>query len=866
MNLKEEENEKEEEIKKKDSKKIIHKSVNFFKSPTPIHNAFGKNTQLINGSIFTKKDCSNKNKSNRSINYNFETKNAKKKLIALKNKDINNQIISNGETSEYDKNENYEFIKKRLLARTKKDKKNITQESSKIKRDHQKSETSKNVRQNQMSVSKKNLKSQLLKDLKNKVNNNTTSGKIIKLTNEKTIDQLESIKARKDSETLDFYKPKNIYEVYTTRSKKIDDLHFSRRNSSKRNSFTNNSKKESKFLNSLKVNMTPFNSKIRDKDSFQLPALGNSNLPSNERPNFTNFSNTYKSLYISVNDTNRRHKIGGRRTTGVVTQNKIDEEITAKILDKKGPGTNSNIKQSFISKLIRKQTVNLDEKKSFSKISTKLLNRNLIRYNKLKKKMKNGLKVFDKKYGIYDNKINIINEEKIQCRSFIENKINKWVLKSQKDLQIFNDSEKLEFNKTENKKFIKKERKFICFIIKDFIKKISSPIRISFIYLDYHKGVIEKGILRHIAEKFFDISLPNCLFDNRNLNLYINEIPKKNLTKQLRRQKTIDSQKMGLMHKQDINKNSIKVFEKKTSRRLSTIIHEKRESIISKCIYPDEIEKKSLMYCYLDMNLCYEEAKKNDNDDSFLELLKSNSLNNDIQNKFKNIDSKSIEMKNKHSIFSKKASIINSNSINVNKPADIFKVDRKTFFRNNFFCRNEIKNLNIKVQNTSSKKKSLLEYNLLFDPSLTGYNNLVYDPEVTKDPNKILNSDRNIITKSDLKEIQKLKNKQLTSFINSSGGMKTDKNIYVMKTLDLKNQYNHKNKGNINSLTSSIKDCNYDSFVKFYRTCNCGPNAIDKDGNSLLSLAVRSSCPEIVNFLLDEKANPNLQNVIIYIL
>ena len=94
--------------------------------------------------------------------------------------------------------------------------------------------------------------------------------------------------------------------------------------------------------------------------------------------------------------------------------------------------------------------------------------------------------------------------------------------------------------------------------------------------------------------------------------------------------------------------------------------------------------------------------------------------------------------------------------------------------------------------------------------------------------------------------------------------MKTDKNIYVMKTLDLKNQYNSKNKGNINSLISNIKDCNYESFSKFYRTCNCGPNAVDKEGNSLLSLAVKSSCLEIVNFLLNEKANPNIQNVSIY--
>jgi hypothetical protein len=160
----------------------------------------------------------------------------------------------------------------------------------------------------------------------------------------------------------------------------------------------------------------------------------------------------------------------------------------------------------------------------------------------------------------------------------------------------------------------------------------------------------------------------------------------------------------------------------------------------------------------------------------------------------------------------------------------------------------------------ATKKKSLLEYNLLFDPNLNGYNNLIADGKIVSDSNE----EKANLEKEKLKEIQRFKNNQLTSLLISSGGMKTDKNIYVMKTLDLKNQYNHKNKGNINSLTSSIKDCNYDSFVKFYRACNCGPNAIDKDGNSLLSLAVKSSCLEIVNFLLDEKANPNLQNVSIY--
>lgn len=134
------------------------------------------------------------------------------------------------------------------------------------------------------------------------------------------------------------------------------------------------------------------------------------------------------------------------------------------------------------------------------------------------------------------------------------------------------------------------------------------------------------------------------------------------------------------------------------------------------------------------------------------------------------------------------------------------------------------------------------------------------------DPDNIfeLNTEITPRNKTKLKNMKKFKNKQLSSLLLSLGGLKTDKNIYIMKTLDLKNQYNHKNKGNINSLISSIKDCNFDSFIKFYRVCNCGPNAFDKDGNSLLTLATKSACLEIVNFLLDEKADPNLQNVSIF--
>lgn len=86
------------------------------------------------------------------------------------------------------------------------------------------------------------------------------------------------------------------------------------------------------------------------------------------------------------------------------------------------------------------------------------MNRNLIKYNKLIKKLKNELKDLDKKYEINNYKINIMNEESIQCKSFIEDKINNWELKSQKDIEIFHDEEKLEFNRIDNKKYFKKEK------------------------------------------------------------------------------------------------------------------------------------------------------------------------------------------------------------------------------------------------------------------------------------------------------------------------------------------------------------------------------------------------------------------------
>jgi hypothetical protein len=392
------------------------------------------------------------------------------------------------------------------------------------------------------------------------------------------------------------------------------------------------------------------------------------------------------------------------------------------------------------------------------------------------------------------------------------------------------------------------------------------------LYLNIHKGLIEKDILRYIRERFFDIILPSCLFENNNDELYLYKLPKRKYKNLLLRQKTSDNKNVQSKSKltNSINKNGDKIRQ---NRRLSTIEQRRKEPFLDNFIPPlDERGTKHIRYFYnLDLDIDghnhnehNEEDNKNANDDefSFLSLLKDDLNKNEVQellkNKFINRYMKRNGSHSEHVIYNKKKSL-KINNISNKCLINSTKNGKISLFKNNFFSRDEIKYSKYKMK-AATKKKSLLEYNLLFDPNLNGYNNLIADGKIVSDSNE----EKANLEKEKLKEIQRFKNNQLTSLLISSGGMKTDKNIYVMKTLDLKNQYNHKNKGNINSLTSSIKDCNYESFVKFYRACNCGPNAIDKDGNSLLSLAVKSSCLEIVNFLLNEKANPNLQNVSIY--
>ena len=57
-----------------------------------------------------------------------------------------------------------------------------------------------------------------------------------------------------------------------------------------------------------------------------------------------------------------------------------------------------------------------------------------------------------------------------------------------------------------------------------------------------------------------------------------------------------------------------------------------------------------------------------------------------------------------------------------------------------------------------------------------------------------------------------------------------------------------------------IKDRNYPLFKSIFEKYKINPDLTDKDGNSLLSLAVQSNSFQIVNYLLNVGANPNIRD------
>ena len=843
--------EKSNESKKNDGEKKI---IDLKKAK--IHSKLSTPTveqNLFNGKTYKKQK--DKHRSNNVLSLT-ETKlksteinsNQKKNnILHNSNNSVNN--LSNGETNEiYNNNKNntinnYDLIRQKLLLISKKDKKIAIKDNN---RRESKSHTTKDIQNlfNFNEEKKKEFKRKISKKIGRRANKSMTIFHLNPENLSKIQNYANNFKFLKSRQEWD---KKRILKNNKTEKNEKAGEELTIFNYKDKRSFSVTKKKieEKKSHIFHHKNTTTINKK------FQLPTLGVYNNPFlTERQNPINNNDNLKfgNLHQSVNIRGKSNSISKQ----------LIQMKSLKLIDNfKKSNLKSLVKSVDHKSLFRKCTFNITSNNT-NHISNKILKNHksfINKKNKFLKKIKDALKNEHPSDLIDDWKIDKKKEEISSSIKYVKTKIKDWVSETQSN--NIENGQKIILNGEEDNYIRKKEGKYIKRIIKGFIKRINNLEVLSSFYFKYHKGLLENNILIYLQETFFEISLPSYLFEYKWNRLYLSKIPKKKLKKVLLRQNTINNKKM--FRKSEPIAVDYKNNTPKKQRR-SSCFNPIRKKSLANCTVPlNDIQKKYILFFYyldMDLDIYYNDDNiENEDKNSFLELLRRNLNNTENQdlliNKFITNYVKSTGTKNKVLSYKKNNSFKNNNNNTKSSNNSIGKIP---LFKNNFFSRNEIQRSSYKLEYIK-RKKSLLEYNLLFDPNLTGYNNLITDNVFEP------KTERTNIKKNKKKELRDLNNKQLTSFFISSGGMKTDKNIIVMKTLDLKDQYNYKNKGNINSLTSSIKDCNYDSFVKFYRSCNCGPNAMDKDGNSLLSLSVKSSCKEIVNFLLNEKANPNLQNV-----
>ena len=818
---------------------------------SPTFTFMKKDTTFLNGSLLDKR----KNEYNKNYKYQHfssnlkDHKNSHKKIISLTNfHNFNNKYLINGKTSGKENkiyNLKNNLIRKQIFLITKKD--SLTSEKERIERNKRsKSQTFSNnsvlcLNEDNRTKNEPKMKENEIKietNRENKRRNTFHHDKVhLKLISSNNLTERKHFKSFKLERSLQSFDLQNLNrnekknESQDSNTNRANRTNRTNKTMVKRVSFTNTETKENDLFTSLGINVIkPLKlRRLNTKVDSHFPSLDKTKLSLTDRSaNLTNLNDSNTFLYPA-----KKH--GKMKKINTVEQ--YQTFLPQKPLNlyggffKQKSTINKFNRVSNIAKIFRKNTMNANNNNANSNIiSKKLLNKHQF-INQTNKFMKDLTKSLKKNDKIKWQK-RVMKKEIKSCSKFLESEVDEWL--SEFPLK---EAYKLDRRKRITIKDMKKnkrELKYYRIIAIEFIKSITSTTEISEYFLYFHKGIIEKYFLLYIREAFFDINLPACLFDNSSNQLYLYKLPKKNFKKILLRQRTIENKKMSMITNEDNNES------KKKFRRLSTIKQIRKEPILNSIIPPlNEKEKESIVYYYfLDTNL----DSHNDNSPRY-----------DFKNFFKKIEY--IEDRNKPN----KKNSIKTNILSVKGFNDSVKKEKKSVFKKNFFSRNEIKR-SAYLHELIKKKKSLLEYHLLFDPKLAGYNHMVDDSENMFEMNTEI-SPRN---KEKLKNIQKFKNKQLSSLLISLGGLKTDKNIYIMKTLDLKNQYNHKNKGNVNSLISSIKDCNFDSFVKFYKSCNCGPNAFDKDGNSLLTLATKSACLEIVNFLLDEKADPNLQNVSIF--
>ena len=82
----------------------------------------------------------------------------------------------------------------------------------------------------------------------------------------------------------------------------------------------------------------------------------------------------------------------------------------------------------------------------------------------------------------------------------------------------------------------------------------------------------------------------------------------------------------------------------------------------------------------------------------------------------------------------------------------------------------------------------------------------------------------------------------------------------ISKSNELKQQIFNSLKSHCEEIIFYIKDRNYPCFVETFEKYKISPNSKNADGDSLLSIAVKSNCFQIVNYLLNAGATPNINN------
>lgn len=356
------------------------------------------------------------------------------------------------------------------------------------------------------------------------------------------------------------------------------------------------------------------------------------------------------------------------------------------------------------------------------------------------------------------------------------------------------------------------------------------------LYSMNYTGIIGKDIISYLEKKYFDIPL------NKYFSLFSLYLPNE-VSREYKFKKTlIRHQSIDYTGRDNIKYRRMK--SKKTDMRLVGKFERGNQLFMQmnwkkKNIPELESHDKKYIYSYFFQKDKYLLETNDIYYFHFLGILRKNL--NEVENQELLLE------EFKHSFLRNKEISLLNNRSNRFKRNSVF-VKNNNELNSNLYLEGKIplskillKHPSINIENLSNKK-TLLEYNLLFNTPKEDYYKIKKSSKMKRLSTQIYNS---IKLKSNSKDVNGFK----FDFIDSQ--LDDNKNP-IIKMLK---------KNNIDQLANYIKNGNFESFKTLYRKSNCGPDELDSNGNSLLSIGVKSSNFQIINFLLNENANPNIEDV-----